>query len=416
MYFEFYTWVVVQGLVLAALLASNRTSMKSSSRLFAPVSWLVLFYSLTFWIPQLFMPLFDFTLIGAHNVIREGQLDRVIETQRALLGFLVPLSIGYFLIARPAPRRQSLVALSRRELRVGVLLVICGFVGVGAMIAGLDPTVSRSMIVASLPGKILYAVSFWFTLGYMLIAAWLIQKRRFTLLVIVTAMFAVALLPLGGRGRILWPIAGLVAYASICGYWRIRLWKLLVSAIGLWVVLQALDPILLYYRGHDTAEQALERFSSGLDLYAFLFARNFDSIHNLAVIVGEDRVPTNPRYLLGNAQQAFMGTYFPSVAWYGFGYPATLPGGLWLSGKWITLFGGGFFYGVFIGWLSRIYAGLKSELALIPYCIAMPWLCHIGIAYLDSYLKMTALILPGVLLARFYVRRSTRVQPVLSAA
>ncbi|MEO1036542.1 MAG: hypothetical protein AAFX44_13375 [Pseudomonadota bacterium] len=416
MSFEFYLWLLVQGGVLAALLAVNRVSFKSGARLFSPISWFVLFYALAFWLPQVFLPAFDFTMIGAYNVVENQQVARAVATQHALIAFLVPVALGFALTGRRTPATLALRQLRGRELRVGVVLGVIGLGAVGAMLVSLDPNSMRSILVASTPGKILYALSFWLTLGYMITAAWLIRKRRYTLLLIVTGLFAVALLPLGGRGRILWPIAGLVAWASVSGYARIRLWKLLTAAVVLGVVLQSLDPILLYYKGYDTADQAIDRFLTGLDLQTFLFARNFDSLHNLAVIVVEDRVPTSFWYLLNNSQAAFMNAYFPSVAWNGVGYPATLPGGLWLSGRWVTLIGGGVFFGLFLGLLSRAYRRINSELGLIAYCIAMPWLCHVGISYLDSYVKMAALILPGVTLAWLLGSRRRNPSPVLRSA
>ena len=403
---EFLILFLAQAIILAFLILFHGIKPSRSISLFSPVAWFVLFYSLVFWLPQIFMPAFDYTLIGAYNVVRDNQLERVIETQQVLLAFLASFSAAFAALGRrPAPN-ISFIALDGRDQMAGVMALLIGFAGVAAILIGLDPGNARSIIVASTIGKILYSVSFWFTLGYMIVAAWLIRKRRYVLLVALTAAFAAALLPLGGRGRILWPIAGLVAWASITGHLRIRTWKLIASAVCLGVVLQTLDPLLLYWRGYDSADEAIARFQSGLDLESFLFGRNFDSFHNLAVIVGEDRVAPSLRYLLNGSQGAFMTAYFPSVAWNGVGYPATLPGGLWLSGGLPVVAFGGFAFGAFVAYLSRVYRQLKTELSVVVYCIAMPWLTHVGISYLESYLKMAALILPGIALVRLRRRTS----------
>jgi hypothetical protein len=255
---------------------------------------------------------------------------------------------------------------------------------------------------------VLYAISFWFTLGFFVWAAYLLAKRRWIVLVGLTAAFASSLLLLGGRGRVLWPLVGLVAWSGITGHARFRIWKLLVAATVFGVALQALDPILLYIRGHDSADEALQRFESGLELSTLFFARNFDSFHNLAVIVGEDRVRPDLGYLINGSQAAFMNAYFPTVAASGVGYPATLPGGLWLSGKWTMTIVGGSIFGLLFGYLSRLYGRLSSELEVAVYCLAIPWLAHVGISYLESYVKVASLIVPGVILAMILRRRPVR--------
>lgn len=393
---RFYALVLFQALVLAILLLAQRVRPSEGHTLFAPVCWFVLFYALVFWLPQLFMPGFGYTLIGAYNEIETGQIGRITETQGVLTAFLSAFTVTFLATARRPLRSVDHAPLKRRDTRAATIVGLAGLLGVGAILMGLDPGNARSMIVAGTVGKLLYSVSFWFTLGYMVIAAWLLRRGQYGRLILVTAGFAAFLLPLGGRGRILWPLAGLVAWAGITGHTRIRIWKLAVAAIVLGILLQALDPVLLYFRGYDSADEAVERFRSGLELRTFLFARNFDAFHNLAVIVGEDRVPTSLAYLVNNSQAAFMRTYFPSVMWSGVGYPATLPGGLWMAGHLPVVVAGGLGFGLFFGWLSRLYRRLRSELAIVVYCIAMPWLANIGTSYLESHMKMAALILPGV--------------------
>ncbi|MEL6366397.1 MAG: hypothetical protein AAFQ16_00385 [Pseudomonadota bacterium] len=405
---EFYVWLIAQAVLLAGLVFSTGARFKHPARLFAPAMWFVLFYSLVFFLPQCFMPAFGFPLIGAYNVVQTEALEGVLSTQRVLIVFLVAVALGWFGTARHSPRFARLAPLSARDARFGLLLVVIGGLATAAMIATLNLNAARSTIVASNLGKVLYALSFWFTLGYMILGAWCIRRKRWFTLLILTGIFAAALLPLGGRGRILWPLAGLVAWAAITGSAKIRFGKIACAAVILAVVLQALDPILLYYKGYDSADQAVARFQEGLELRTWLFGRNFDAFHNLAVIVNEDRIPNSPLYLVQGAQQAFMTTYFPSVAAAGVGYPATLPGGLFLAGRWVGVAGLGLFFGMLLGAVSRLYVRSRSELAVIVYCIAMPWIAHVGIAWLDSYLKMASLILPGMLLCWLLRRRTYR--------
>ena len=404
---EFYFLIVAQLVLMLVLAAAFRIRIGSKAALFSPIAWLLLFYSLTFFIPQVFLPAFDYTLIGAYNIIKNGQIERVIETQRVLTTFLLAVTAAAIISGRSPGKPVVFEPLNGRDQFFGVVALLVGIAGVTAILASFDPGNSRSIIVASSIGKLLYAISFWFTLGYMILAAWLIRRRHWLLLAGLTVLFAAALLPLGGRGRILWPIAGLVAWASITGHVQAKIWKLGAAALVLGVTLQALDPLLLYWRGYDSADAAVERFQQGLALETFLFGRNFDAFHNVAVIVNENRIAPSFRYLIDGAQAPFMSAYFPSVAWNGVGYPATLPGGLWISGRLPIVFLGGIGFGLFLGLLTRAYRRMRSELAVIVYCIAMPWLTHVGISYLDSYVKMAALILPGLVLIA--VRRRRRI-------
>lgn len=407
---EFYVWLVVQFALLCALVFMAGARFTAASRMFSPPMWFCMFYVLVFFLPQCFMPGFQFPLIGAYNVVKTQALPEVIATQKVLVTFLAAATAGLAILARKAPIIVSLQPLSDRELRAGLVFLTVGAIATGAILLTMNINAARSTIVASNLGKVLYAVSFWLTLGYMVAGAWCVRRRRWFLLIALTGFFAAALLPLGGRGRILWPIAGLVAWSAITGAAKVRIGKLLIAGIALGVILQALDPILLYYKGYDNAEQALARFQEGLELRTWLFGRNFDAFHNLAVIVNEDRIPNSAAYLLTGAQKPFMATYFPSVAASGVGYPATLPGGLFLAGRVTAVAGFGLFYGMVLGLVNRLYTRSRSELAIIVYCIAIPWLAHIGIAWLDSYLKMASLILPGVLLC-FFMRRRRHAWP-----
>lgn len=403
---EFFIWLAVQAALLIALLLVAGCRLSAPARLFSPSAWFVLFYSLVFFLPQCFMPAFGYPLIGAFNVLETNALEKVILTQRVLVLFLICVSAGLALAARRAPIATYFAPLTARDARIGLLILLIGAGAVAVILATMNFNAARSTIVSSQWGRVLYALSFWFTLGYMILGAWCIRRRHWFLLLVLTAIFASALLPLGGRGRILWPMVGLIAWSAVCRVIRVRFAKIAVAAVLLGIVLQALDPILLYIKGYDSADQAIARFEEGLELRTWLFGRNFDAFHNLAVIVNEDRIPTSPSYLVNGAQQVFMTTYFPSVAAGGVGYPATLPGGLFLAGRWIAVAGFGFLFGLMLGMISRWYASSRSELSVIVYAIAMPWLAHVGIAWLDSYLKMAALILPGLILLYLMPTRS----------
>ena len=402
MVLEFYTYLVLQGVLLALLMKSSGKYWFSSSgnmALFSPVSWFILFYMLCFWLPQTYMQAFNFTLIGANNVIEEGRLSVVIETQKVLTVFLLLFFIGYKGVSKKAPPKTYFIPFSSAELSSACVLGAIGLAAVLLLLMQADFSRPRSHLVASNVGKVLYTLSFFLTFGFVVLSAFFLKRKNYFVLLVLIICASGILLMLGGRGRSIWPVAGLIVWASLAGHMKIKYWKMLAVMVLLIVLLQALDPILLYFRGYDSYDDAVQRFKTGLELKVFLFARNFDAFHNLAVVVGEDRIQPRLSYMFGGSQSVFMSTYFRSVWLNGVGYPATLPGGLWLVGKMTAVILGGLVFGLFFGCLSKIYSRFISEFEIVAYVVAIPYLAHVGTSYLDSYEKMLALVMPGLVMA-----------------
>ena len=220
--------------------------------------------------------------------------------------------------------------------------------------------------------------------------------------------FGFCLLLLGGRGRVIWPLVGIVAWAVTVGYLRISFIKGMAVAILCGVLLQTLDPLILYWNGYEDFDAAISRLKKDLSLGNLFLSRNFDSFHNLAVIVVENRIPADLSYLIFGCQTQFLMQYFPEVYARGVGYPATLPGALWIAGRYPLVIAGGFVFGIFFSFLTWIYSRLKSELEVVAYCVSMPFIAHIGTSYVDSYLKFASVIMPGLCVALLMRNRTNR--------
>lgn len=405
---EFFLLLFLQAVLLALVLFRTGFSRKTGPVMFAPGAWFVLLFSFGFVIPQLILPYANFPLIGVDNRVFFDQVRDTVETQKFLIVFLMSFAVGFIPSCVRPPKEMNLVPISRPEKWVSILLGLTGLAAVGIILLRMNPNDPRSVIVASSIGRFLYGTTFWLTLGYIVVAAILLDRKRLVLLVALTCFFGFTLMLLGGRGRVLWPMVGIFVWGSVTGRIRVKLWKLISIFIVLGIALQALDPLLFFVRGHETLEQVWQRFLDKINFESFFLARVFDSFHNVAVIYRVDAIRPDWHYLLDGSQGAFMKTYFPRVAARGIGFPATLPGGLWLAGKYPAVVIGGAAFGVFFGILTRIYRNIRSEFELVVYCIAMPWLALVGGSYLESQMKMAAAILPGFLLALWFRKKTLR--------
>lgn len=392
--------LLVQIVLLWFILWRIQFRLGSARRVFSPVCWFILFYGLVFFMPQMAMPASNFPLIWTGNTVIYGNLERVLETQMVLATFLAGFTLFFSLFMGNSQQQPSeLYNNLKVRINFGRGTFLIGLIATLAMYVSMAGQGPRSEIVSTTSGKALYAASFFFTLGFLLLAANSIQNRNYIRLLVLLALFAVPLFLLGGRGRVLWPLVSLLAWAVVAGYVRLNLLKVGLVVVLLFVILQAMDPVLLYLRDLRTVDTALQDFWANLSGRSLFFGRNFDAFHNVAIIVNLDRVAHDFSYIFSGSQSAFMKTYFPEVWRGGVGFPATLPGGLWMAGNWYALFGGGAIFGLIYAVLTRYYLfKLKFHTDLIAFLMFMPLVANIGTSILDSYTKIMAMVFPGLLI------------------
>lgn len=396
----FYTLLLTQAALISLLAVSARISPKNPRAFFAPVSWFILFYLLTFLIPQLYMPGLGYPLIWTDRNVLFGDIEKILLTQKILCLFLMSFCIGYFLAFPKSAKIKPLMPINRSERTAGLLFYMAGAIAtIGIILYLTNPNNPRSDIVSGRAGQILYALSFFMTLGFLIVCAFSIHLKRYLWVVVAAVVFAILLFPLGGRGRVLWPFVSLFAWAAAMGVVKLHLVRMTLVALVLAVILQGMDPLLLYMQEKRTQEAAVEEFVASLEVDQFFFGRTFDAFHNLAIVVNKDEVAHSWRYFFSGSQAAFMWNYFPDVARGGVGFPATLPGGLWLSAGYAGIAFGSFFYGLLFGLIARLYRNqVKKEIDLIVLLMFMPVVANVGTSWLDSYLKMFSLLFPGLLL------------------
>lgn len=408
----FLLQVLAQALALAAIMGlagKPRAKAWEAQWLFQPVNWLALWYCLQFGLTQLALWMHGFPLLGFEGYTAYARLEAAVHAQSLLVIFLCAalagVVIGTFIFR--SSRRANYGALVTGDWDNGRMggafksLALFAFVSFG--LAGLLFLAStfdggaRSALVKTPVGQVAYALSFAFSFGASVIAARQILRGRHLWGVVIIAAAGAALLVLGGRGRVLWPIVHVAVFVMLIKSARVRPLRLGLLLSVLFVLLSALDPLYLYLRGEQLSS-ATERFLAALDVSRLFLQRTFDSFHNFALIVYRDAIPPDPSVLFGGSGRVFMGAYFSEVLARGVGFPASLPGELWIAGKWVGLTGGGLALGLLIAVLQRWYWGLRSESALWAYVVAVPMLTGIGYAYLDQTLKVVAAVTPTFVL------------------
>ena len=394
--------ICLQFLLVGYLFRRNRTTGSDPASVFAPVSWFLLFYVTAFLIPQIASLAYGATILLPGRIEVSDQTAVILTGQRCCCVFLALFSIGYGLVAE---RRRKPLLLRKFNPTEILLVSFIGLLGLSALcilLTQFSGDAPRSSIVKTTQGRILYSMTFWGTLFATTWSAIFFKQRQHLVAIICIAIFAYGVFLLGGRGRAVWPIVTLLGWLSICQFRKLSLFYLGAFAIIGLFVLQTLDPILLCLRGDDFST-ALPNIMDNLSVRSLFVDRNIESFQNVAVITHYDQITPNPRYLLFGSQEAFMSTYFPSVAARGVGFPATLLGGLWMCGKWPAIIFGSFLFGGFFGLLDRMFAKMTSEFEVVAYCTSMVWMAQISTSYLDMYLKVASAIGPGLAIA-FVVR------------
>ncbi|MEM9410291.1 MAG: hypothetical protein AAGA30_04210, partial [Planctomycetota bacterium] len=383
---------------LLVLYTISGIRINNGHSVFSPVAWFMMFYVITFLAPQLMIPLNDFTLLIPGNIESPHEIARVVVGQKVVSLFLAGFILGFALLRQRPHRKNKIESFTSLELLFVTLAGFLGLAAVGLLIIKFDPSMPRSSIVQSTSGKLLYAMSFWLTLAMIVWSANFFKWKRWLLMLAVFSLFGFSLFLLGGRGRVVWPIASTFAWACICGKTHFQPRRLSLFITCFFLFLQAMDPVLMVIRGEPT-NVAMDKLKEEMSFKALFLDRNFETFQIVAVIASYDEIQPETIYLVKGSQAAFMGTYFPDVAARGIGFPASLPGGLWIAGKYTMVGLGSIAFGLFFGLLTLIYSNLRSEFEVAVYCVAMPWLALISGAYLVMYIKVGAAILPGLIFA-----------------
>lgn len=398
--------LMVQIVILLALISISKTTTHGISAViaFRPINWIVLFYFLAFIMPQFFIYTSGMKVLGMENLSAYTTYNSVLYSQFLLVVGLVFFLLGFFLCGNihysVSKFELKKINLTRKNY-LWVMFFL--FIGMAAIIyLQLQETGGmRSQLVKSFSGKIAYGLSFFFTFSILFLVATFCISRKYLIALFFCLMVFCLLLPLGGRGRVLWPIVEAIICTLIFNKVFIKPIKLILLLAVVFIILQSLDPLFFILNGVDS-DYAYNYFIQSLDISSLFMQRTFEGFHNFALIVHSDLIPHNISYILGGSGKAFMQEFFASEYASGVGFPATFFGELWISGGMVAIILGCFILGMIYNLFERVYfKNCTSMIFILCYLNAIPWLALIGGAYLDQMLKVTISIICSIIFMYF---------------
>jgi len=369
-----------------------------------------LWFVLNFVVTQAMLPSSGYPVIGLESMPTNATITFVHKAQLVLIAFLFCVLIGCALgkaafSQKEAGVRYPLRGLDRHLFPLGVIFALVGLVAWYPLaLSYVDG--ARSSLVKTLSGQLSYAITFFLSVGVIVILIDAFKKKRITLLVLVGVVYSVCMFALGGRGRVLWPLVQVVLFFLISRNKRIRVGFVIIIGAVFFFVLQALDPLFSVVYRQTALSDGIATYTSSLNPLQLFLKSTFGGFFNLTTIVGYDAIPHTPDFLLGGSGAAFMSTYFPQIE--GVGYPATLPGELWLSGGLLGVCVGGVIFGFLCVVLGRLYSSMRSEISVLLYVVFVPLFSNIGTGWFDSRNKSIAGVLPILVLWIFEWMRNRR--------
>lgn len=372
-------------------------------RFFNPFSFIALFYTLFFILPQLFGIFFDFQILGFETFAYDVRKETFLRTQFHVTGFLAVLvlaqiSFGAFVGnaggARAPVDPVSVIPdrLSPVQSTVIWLLFLFGLAGVFALGAMFSNTIGfRSQLVKSFQGQVLTAISFFANFAFTILLFSLARARRFLLCAVITGVFAAGILMTGSRGRLLWPLV-LAFVLFVCKRDEFPALRIAIFALLCVAALSVMDPLraALVNPGRYVTDISL------LESIRMLFIkRNFDGFSNFALMSMPGYITPSLDYLFSGARNVFMNTYFADIYRRGVGFGSTIPGWLYISGGWIGFYVFTFCYGLFMSAIGTYMRQTRSFVIYAAYLTAMPWLSAVGGDLVESLDKLLIALAPA---------------------
>ncbi|MEZ0325914.1 MAG: hypothetical protein ACAH95_08400 [Fimbriimonas sp.] len=389
----------------------------SARKMFSPIAFLAIAFSIQFLGAQVVLPLAGFPVLGFEGTELVTRIQATVQGQAILCAFLGAFVLGFAplfsLLRRRDDRAEPYVPVTRITYGASWLWMI---IGLGAAImlgASWDGTGSRSQLVQGIGGQMGYAISFCATVAATVMLPSLYARRHYVMCFVVVLVIASVFLPLGGRSRLLLPILQSAMIITVAAGTQFKPRSLAFFGAGLLTLMAALDPLMAVLIAKKiTFGQAVGEFFANLNIAYFFTSRNFDGFHNLSLLAFYDRISPDIGRITGGAGPDFMQEYFPEVAARGFGYPPTVPGEFYLIGSWVGVLIGAFFVGALFAFMQASYMRVRKVSTLVIYFAALPWVASLGYVYFDFLLKDIAAVLPAVMLWVVDLVRVRRATPV----
>ncbi len=384
-------YIIVQTLIVLLYFFIHRQKF-TYWYLARPINLFFFFFMLFFLIPQIFIYINDFSILGFESVSIDERQSAFALSQGFLTLCLAVFTLTFFL----SPKNPGMgsysdykLSLSGRERFISYSCLAVG--AISAYLLGQISFTARSELVSTPEGKALYSLSFLLSISATIFMTESLIRRKWLIFIFYIILLLVIFLPLGGRARIVLPIFISIVSCFILNGRKISLAHGTLAVVGFFF-LQVLDPIILFFRGY-TPSEAFQYYSKHTEVATLFLQRTFDSFHNFTVILYYDSIEKDVGYLLGGGSTAFMQEYFYDTYLVGIGFPASFFGELWLVGGITALVLGCAVLSLFILYLDKLYReNWRSLISLVALITIFLWLCNTGLAYFDQSLKVLAII------------------------
>ncbi len=371
----------------------NKTYQGSARAELRPTNWFLLF-SFAFFV----MPLIA-VLLTRNQVPGLGYMSSIAASPHAL-SVLIALNVFFYTVCfsfvlfrgRVPHINAILIPPTKFDIQISLAMLFVGTAASLALGSGYSGDVPRSSLVQTASGRLLYALTFLQSAGFIVSGFYMAVNKQYYRLMLLVIVFVVPLFFLGGRGRILWPLVIIYCVTLIYRNKSVYNWKALAFSSCIILSLLMMDPLLAWFYSSAGGIVAPSDLRAVVyDMY--ITRRNFDGFYNFFVIFDYDEIPHSLSYVFTGVRDVFMLTYFPDVYARGFGFPATVPGTFWIVAGYTGLLIGAACYGVLLARLDYIYFKIKDSIAmsLLLYLVVM--VGNPGGSIVDSVSKLAVLIL-----------------------
>lgn len=365
-------------------------------RVYHPLGWFLLFYTLWFLIPQLVAMGPGHFMIGMEAESSDFRLRTMLQSQVYLITFLGAVFGGAWISSPMWPTcvGERPLRMRRKEMKGTdqIYIFICFIVGtLATMYLGvkmMSMSGFRSGMMKTTDGLIFTAIAFFGNFAFAVILSRSIVQRKYLRALATFVVFGGAVFFTGARGRLMFPL--LLSLVYVFSFRNSFNWKFVSIVFGVSLsILIFSDVILLALKGSQEMREVK---------VAELFTkRNFDGFANFSVISGYDQIPRKPSVLITGARSTWMEHYFPDMWSQGVGSGSTIPGMFWIAGGWPGLILLGACYGAMLGAVNIVLRKLTDERLFWSYLFCMVWVCALGGNFQESMDKMVVAITPGLI-------------------
>lgn len=373
--------------VILSIVYSGFFKTRSSVNvILSPIIWVGAFSLLWFIFPAIYFLNVDYEAPSLGKVAPGHKEALIFEFTIHFLVFYLSMFLTFLVLDNFFAVKNKHLSLqySTNVRSVAFLFLLVGLLSALILSTSFQGGV-RSGLVSDAKGKILYALTYAGTAGLLVFYSFSLVNKNLKTAIFWSAVFLGCLFLLGGRGRVIWPVAHMMILYSIIFKIKIKPLKAILIATILFVFLNLLDFFMsVYLQGVNE-----DIFVSLSNMFSIFETRNFDGFYNFTLIITGDLVEPSLANFFNGPRKVFLEAYFPTAVENNVGFPPTLLGEIWLTLGGAGLLFGGVLYGMFIFLMDTFRKNITNISTLSLYVFLTAWVFHVGIAYFESFTKIS---------------------------